>query len=324
MMRNPIRNEKGIALILVLLTVSVIVVLTLQLNVSSRAQVHEAANLSDGIRVLYIAKSGVFAGMGLLSEDRGDADTLNEAWARTEGLREQSKDYFDGGHLELIIEDESGKININRLVQGNEFNPGVKGALSRLLSQPAFKLQGQEVEDILNAIKDWIDPDSVVTANGAENAYYQGLGKSTTVRNGPMESIDELLLVRGISGELYRGTPERPGLARFLTVYGEGSVNINTAPKEVLRALAPSITEDAANRMDDYRKNPANSLTDPSWYRRVAGLNNTAIDAVTLVTRSEHFQLASTGHLGTMKRTIRGIVKRDSDRKLSLVAWRIG
>ena len=324
MMRNPIRNERGIALILVLLTVSVIVVLTLQLNVSSRAQVHEAANLSDGIRVLYIAKSGVFAGMGLLSEDRGDADTLNEAWARTEGLREQSKDYFDGGHLELIIEDESGKININRLVQGNEFNPGVKGALSRLLSQPAFKLQGQEVEDILNAIKDWIDPDSVVTANGAENAYYQGLGKSTTVRNGPMESIDELLLVRGISPELYRGTPERPGLARFLTVYGEGSVNINTAPKEVLRALAPSITEDAANRMDDYRKNPANSLTDPSWYRRVAGLNNTAIDAVTLVTRSEHFQLASTGHLGTMKRTIRGIVKRDSDRKLSLVAWRIG
>jgi type II secretory pathway component PulK len=73
------RNERGVALILVLLMVSVIVVLTLQLNVSSRSQVHEAANLGDGIRVLYIAKSGVFAGMGLLSEDGGDADTLNEA-----------------------------------------------------------------------------------------------------------------------------------------------------------------------------------------------------------------------------------------------------
>jgi len=101
MMRNPLRNDRGVALILVLLTVSVIVVLTLQLNVSSRAQVHEAANLSDGFRVLYIAKSGVFAGMGLLSEDRGEADTLNEAWARTEALREQSRDYFDGGHLSL-------------------------------------------------------------------------------------------------------------------------------------------------------------------------------------------------------------------------------
>lgn len=324
MMSRHLRNERGIALILVLLAVSVIVALTLQINVSSRAQVHEAANLGDGIRVLYIAKSGVFAGMGLLSEDRGDADTLNEAWARTEAIREQSRDYFDGGHLELVIEDESGKININRLVQGNEFNAAVKGVLTRLLSQPEFKLQAQEVEDILCAVKDWIDADSVVTGNGAENAYYQGLGKSVTVRNGPMESIDELLLVRGVTRELFHGTRERPGLARFLTVYGEGSVNINTAPKEVLRALSPAITEDAANRMDDYRRNPANALTDPSWYRRVAGLSNVSIDAVPLVTRSEYFHLAATGHLGTMKRTIRGFVKRDGDRKLSIVAWRLG
>ena len=92
----------------------------------------------------------------------------------------------------------------------------------------------------------------------------------------------------------------------------------------MLRALSPAITEDAANRMDDYRRNPANTLADPSWYRRVAGLNNVSIDAVPLVTRSDFFHLAATGHLGTMKRTIRGFVKRDSDRKLSIVAWRLG
>ncbi|HSD94994.1 MAG TPA: type II secretion system minor pseudopilin GspK [Syntrophales bacterium] len=323
-MKNPVDNKKGVALILVLLMVSVIVVLTLQLNVSSRSQVHEAANLGDGIRVLYIAKSGLFAGMGLLSEDRGDADTLNEAWARTEALSEQSKSYFDGGYLELVIEDETGKLNINKIVAGNGFNGALKGALTRLLSQPQFQMQDREIEDLLNAIKDWIDADSEVTATGAENAYYQGLGKTYTVRNGPMESVDELLMVRGVTKELFYGTPERPGLARFLTVQGEGSININTAPKEVLRALAPSITEDAANRMDDYRRNPANSLTEPSWYRRVPGLENTAIDSVTVVTKSEYFQIAAKGHLGTMKRTIRGIVKRDSGKKLSVVAWRLG
>jgi general secretion pathway protein K len=262
--------------------------------------------------------------MGLLSEDRGDADTLNEAWARTEALSEQSKSYFDGGYLDLVIEDETGKININKLVAGNGFNNAMKGLLTRLLSQPQFQLQDRQIEDLLNAIKDWIDADSEVTATGAENAYYQGLGKSYTVRNGPMESIDEMLMVRGVTRELFYGTPERPGLARLLTVQGEGSVNINTAPKEVLRALAPSITEDAANRMDDYRRNPANSLTETSWYRKVPGLENTAIDSVTVVTKSEYFQIAATGHLGTMKRAIRGIVKRDSGKKLSVVAWRLG
>ena len=180
------------------------------------------------------------------------------------------------------------------------------------------------MEDLLHAIKDWIDADSEVTATGAENAYYQGLGKSYSVRNGPMESIDELLMVRGVTRELFHGTSERPGLARFLTVQGEGSININTAPKEVLRALAPSITEDAANRMDDYRRNAANNLTEPSWYRRVSGLQNTALDSVTVVTKSEYFQIAATGHLGTMRRTIRGFVKRDSEKKLSVVAWRLG
>jgi general secretion pathway protein K len=323
-MKSPTRNERGVALILVLLMVSVIVVLTLQLNISSRSQVHEAANLGDGIRVLYIAKSGLFAGMGLLSEDRGDADTLNEAWSQTEALSEQSKTYFDGGYVDLVIEDESGKININKLVDGKGFNNAMKGVLTRLLSQPQFKLQDREVEDLLNAVKDWIDADTEVTGNGAENAYYQGLGKSYTVRNGPMESIDELLMVRGVTRELYYGTPERPGLARLLTVQGEGSVNINTAPKEVLRALSPSITEDAASRMDDYRRNAANSLTEPSWYKRVSGLQNAAIDTVTVVTKSEYFQIAATGHLGTMKRTIRGFVKRDSEKKLSVVAWRLG
>ncbi|HTZ40427.1 MAG TPA: type II secretion system minor pseudopilin GspK [Syntrophales bacterium] len=322
-MKIPARNDRGIALIIVLLMVSVIVVLTLQLNVSSRAQVYEAANLGDGIRVLYIAKSGLFAGMGILYEDKADSDTLNEAWAHTDSLIEQSKSYFDGGHLELLIEDETGKININKLVQGNAFNNTVRGILTRLLSQPRFKLENSEVESLVFAIKDWIDTDSEVTGSGAENAYYQGLGKPYTARNGPMESIDELLLVRGVTRELFYGTEDRPGLARFLTVYGEGQINLNTAPKEVLQALAPAITEDMASRMDDYRKNPANSLTDPSWYKKVTGMASTSIEGI-LTTKSNSFQIISTGHLGSMKRTIRGVVKRDSDQKLSVVAWRLG
>jgi general secretion pathway protein K len=322
-MKGAIQNNRGVALILVLLMVSIIVVLTLQLNVSSRAQVYEAANLGDGIRVLYIAKSGLFAGMGILYEDTADADTLNEAWAHTASLTEQSMGYFDGGFLELVIEDESGKININKLVEGSAFNNIMKGILTRFLSQSRFKLRDREVEDLVNAIKDWIDADSEVTGTGAENAYYQGLGKPYTARNGPMESIDELLLVRGVTRDLFYGTTEMPGLSSFLTVYGEGKININTAPREVLQALAPAITEDMSNRMDDYRRSPGNTLTDPSWYKKVSGMESVTIEGI-LTTKSDSFQIISTGRLGSMKRTVRGVVKRDGEKKLSVVAWRIG
>lgn len=323
-MKHPVRNERGVALILVLLMVSIIVVFTLQLNVSSRAQVYEAANLGDGIKVLYIAKSGIFAAMGLLAEDANDVDTLNETWARTEGLTEQTKAYFDGGRVELAIEDESGKIPVNKLVDGNGFNPAVKGLLTRLLSQPQFKLSERQVDEIVNAIKDWIDQDSEVTETGAENAYYQALDKPYAARNAPMESIDELLLVRGITGELFDGTEDRPGLARCLTIHGEGKININTAPKEVLRALAPAVTEDMAARMDDHRRNSANNLSDPQWVRKIGGMENVALDTALLVTKSEYFSIIATGHLGTMKRTVRSVVKRDNEKKLSVIAWRLG
>ncbi len=223
----------------------------------------------------------------------------------------------------MLIEDESGKINVNKLVEGSAFNNTVRGVLTRLLSQPQFKLRDREIEDLVNAIKDWIDPDSEVTGTGAENAYYQGLGKPYTARNGPIESIDELLLVRGVTRELFYGTTEVPGLARFLTVYGEGKININTAPKEVLQALAPAITEDMVNRMDDYRRNPGNILTDPSWYKKVTGMESISIEGI-LTTKSDSFQIISTGRLGSMKRTVRGVVKRDGEKKLSVVAWRFG
>ena len=209
-------------------------------------------------------------------------------------------------------------------MEGSGFNNAVKGVLTRFLSQPRFKLQDREVEDLVNAIKDWIDADSEVTGTGAENAYYQGLGKSYTARNGPMESIDELLLVRGVTRELFYGTPERPGLARFLTVYGEGKININTAPKEVLQALAPAITEDMANRMDDYRRNPRQQPDRSVVVQESYGMESMTLDSGMLSTKSDSFQIISTGHLGAMKRTIRGIVKRDSEKKLSVVAWRLG
>jgi hypothetical protein len=75
--------------------------------------------------------------------------------------------------------------------------------------------------------------------------------------------------------------------------------------------------------MDDYRKNPGNSLTDPSWYKKVTGMESVTIEGI-LTTKSDSFQIISTGHLGAMQRIIRGVVKRDSEKKLSLVAWRLG
>ena len=99
-------NQRGVALILVLLMVSIIVALTIQLNRSQRSEIYEAANLSDGIRLRYVAQSAFYAGEAILLTDKNAFDALTEDWARTEMLALKSEGLFDNASFRLLIEDE--------------------------------------------------------------------------------------------------------------------------------------------------------------------------------------------------------------------------
>jgi len=56
-------------------------------------------------------------------------------------------------------------------------------------------------ESTADAILDWIDPDNKQRPLGAEADYYSGLDPPVTPRNGPPESLEELLQVRGVTRE---------------------------------------------------------------------------------------------------------------------------
>ena len=64
--KRTLKNDKGVALITVILLVSVLVALAIELNRSARADIYDAANVSDGIKLTYIAKSGFYGAAALL------------------------------------------------------------------------------------------------------------------------------------------------------------------------------------------------------------------------------------------------------------------
>jgi general secretion pathway protein K len=226
-------NQRGVALILVLLMISIIIAITIQLNRSMRSEVYEAANLSDGIRLRYVAQSGFYAGEALLLIDKNAFDALTEDWAKTEMLTLKSEGLFDNGSFSLLIEDEGGKISVNRLVSGSGYNAPVRDLLLRLLTGPDFHLSQERAGEIVNAIKDWIDADDEVTGTGAEGGYYAGLDRPYAAKNAPLDCIEELLMIKGVTRELFYGTGDSPGLLMCLSVFGDGKININTAPKEM-------------------------------------------------------------------------------------------
>jgi len=318
-------NKRGIALILVIMVVSILTAVTLEMNRSSRAEIYDAANLGDSVRLLYIAKSGFNAGVGLLLLDKNNFDALSEDWADTDLIAAKSKTLFKDGHFEVPIEDESGKIQINRLVTGAAFNEDIRGLMTRLLMLPEFGLEERQVGEILEAVKDWIDKDDETTGTGgAESAYYRTLEQPYAVKNGPLDCIEELMMIKGVTKEMYYGTRETPGLGRLLTVYGDGRINVNTAPLPVLRALSKDMDIEAAESMDEYRREKDRDLADPAWYRTVPRMTNIQIDARLITTTSSVFRIISRGRLRGMSQTVNGVVVRGLDRRAAkILSWKI-
>ncbi len=324
-MIKAVMDNKGIALILTILIVSLLVALTLQFNTSMRSNLYAAANLSDGIKLDCIARSGFNGALAALYVDgtSGSVDTLRDDWAYIRAFSEASASLFEEGHFLVDVMDLSGRIQINRLVdeQGG-YNDAQRDILLRLLGLPEFGLDAEEAENIVNAIKDWIDEDNEETPFGAEDAYYLTLEKPYPCKNGPIEFPEELLLVRGMTRELFYGTEERPGISYFLSPKGDGKININTAPALVLRALSDRIDQDLAEEMIAYRMDEDNDLSNANWYKAVPGMGDIIIPADLITTSSTYFEIISEGIKDTLRRRITGIVERNNE-KLKILSWKV-
>lgn len=325
-MRALLKDNRGFALILTILVISLIVMLTLQFNISMRTDLTSSVNLKDGIVLNAIARSGFNCAMGLLSEDgsANEFDSLNEMWARPEVFSEVSGSMFEEGRFMVEISDLSGKIQINQLVDKNgKVVKAQRDLLERFLGSEVFGIDPDAITDLVDAIKDWIDTDDHVTRFGAENGYYNSLEKSYSCKNAPLEFLSELLLIRGMTKEFFYGTKEKQGISGYLSVYGDGRININTAPPIVLKALSKGLDDEMVDEILSYRLDEKNDLVDPNWYKEVTGQGHVVIDSSLISTSSSYFEIESKGIKDSMSRIVTGKVKREKGADVRLLSWKI-
>ena len=142
-------------------------------------------------------------------------------------------------NCEVLISDESGKINVNKITDDT------RAGFIKFLT--AYKLEELVAETITDSILDWLDEDDLHHINGAEKDFYASLPEPYEPKNGPFESIEELTLVKGITPQIFE-------LLRYhLTIYGSGKININFASKEVL-LYVPTVTQEMADAIIQFRK----------------------------------------------------------------------
>jgi general secretion pathway protein K len=196
----------------------------------------------------------VALGLSLLEEDAmniegttGPAfDALSDPWGPGIPYEE-----LGGAAVRCTIADEYGKLNLNALLRaggGGGAEGGEGGGVQELEPNPELELalravfmaRGAETDPV-DAILDWIDPDDEPRPEGAESDYYSSGDAGFACKNGPFDSVEELLMVRGVTPDLFFGDAEEDmlPLTDILTVRGhpQGKVNVNTAPREVLDAF---------------------------------------------------------------------------------------
>ncbi len=319
---RPVRaDERGVALLVTLMILVLVVGLVWDVFHIGARTAQTGAYGRDSIRAELVAEAGIGAARIALREDRKDNanDTLDEVWSRPVPPIE-----LGDGTIQITVEDEERKFDLNKLVMTNGNAPDEKRiAIFRRL------LEILEIDPSLaDAVVDWLDNDNTPRVGGAESDYYESLPFPYKAKNDFFDTVDELRLVRGVTPEIFEK------LRPFVTVYGDGLINLNTAPKPILMALSGypgaadigTITEETADEIIAYRKDtPFQNVAD---IQKVSPLLSNLYHSVLVfrevtTVKSETFHIRSVGEVAGTSRVIDAVGIRTAGGAIQWRYWRV-
>ena len=329
-------DESGVALIVVLWVMVLLIALGTEFALSMKTEVDTTRNFKEDAETYYLAKAGIsLAKAEILSDvqfhswveekgfifgpvsseenEQGTVENQNtkqtlqfssltqpnstsKANSETEleapEPPQRTELPLGKGFINYSIQDENGKININT---------ASRDVLIKAMAANGLPL-GSERDTIIDSILDWIDKDDRHRVNGAESDYYEALSPAYSAKNGPLDSLEELLKVRGVTPELFYGSEEykseetsgtenAPGLVRIFTALGVSQFNPNTAERAVLEIMYPE------NQVDEILE----KKSERGWYNK---------------SKSTHFKIEATGtfeHSPTQHTIVAIIEKQDAD-----------
>ena len=258
---TPVRRpppEGGFALLLVLLLSLIMLPFAVEFGMQVMLESKTAVNVTSELQIENEIDGQYEIMLARLRYDaqENDTDSYFDTW-HDEELRSR-KSEETGVALTTHVFDEQGKFNLRRLANTNVAEKTkAKERLIRILTEfrrdTDFELSRTEAETWANQIAEWV-------------------GKGPTRANIPSPNmkdersiviLDELEFLPEVSDHRFsfllhdqaKGDETAAGLHRFVTIYGDGKVNLNTVQEVVLMAFFPRNPELAA-RILERRDNP--------------------------------------------------------------------
>lgn len=349
-MRIQPQRQSGIALIIVLIVIVALGILAGGFAYTMKVETKLARNASFDVEFEWLARSGIELAKYVLGQGsigpQGQVDSLNQKWAGGVGstndpLGDLPLDNYQLGNatISVKIEDNDRKFNIN--------------VADEMILRQAMILIGVDAGEsstIIDSILDWRDPDDDPHNSGTETDTYETFVPPYFAKNGPIDDLTELMLIRGVSPAIYWGSGaaghaavlnrpqmqsnfEEPvyviGLKDLFTPLSSRAVNINTTTATVLQ-IFPGIDENIAHAIIQGRAGPdgADGGDDDMPYRSPNDIARIGIlqDPQVLSQISRYFTVRSLVfnvivkvQLAGQTRTYTAILRRNSPRDIQVL-----
>jgi len=297
-------TDSGVILIALLWILTALSVIAISFSRESFMEVAAGRNVQSLEMSYFIARAGIETTIYQLLQKRSPSSLQSTAVSETPDPLDLGtvNGTFAGGSYQVDIQDESGKININLISE------------QQLTALVAASGIGQPDAGIItDSILDWRDTDTAHRINGAEDDYYQTMNPPYKAKNGRIDTVEELLLIRGVTPEYFYGRSEKApdgsvkylyGLSRLLTVYSVRSqININFAPLAVLKSI-PGMPEQAAEMIYERRRIKP--------FKDVAEMNR----EIPIPLSAQAMQLLTTGQSGILTLTAAAHTENSKARRI--------
>ncbi len=282
-------SEKGMAVVLTLLIMAMITAMVVEFVYGVYTTNAGLYNWREAQKLSLAAKSGISLTTKIISENQN-----RYSYTYPGSIEMPVENILKGfsGKVVIRVVDENGKFNLNSLVWPNgTTNETAFNSFIRLLKNLNLD------ENIAYRVTDWIDRDLEPRRRDSEEG----------AKNDYLDSVDELLLVKGIDSQAY------DKLSPLVTVYGieqvyNNLISINTASRAVIMSLDDNITEALAERVINYRAlEPFNRVSD---LVRVAGfegpLGQSLMNKITV--KASNFRITSVAEEDRIKRVIECVI----------------
>jgi len=309
------RRQNGFILVVVLGLVMLLSAVLFAFNRKTLTRMETAESFREFEQARHCAQAGLGIAIAAI---RDVNDLCNDP--RYAKLRTGREEFSIGeGTCTLTIAGAGGRLNVNRLKDsGGQLDRTQIDQLLRLID-----LINRDHTDsarigygLVPALIDWIDADDEVTRlsfisrdnQGAENHYYAALDPAYQCHNQPMDTIEQLYWVKGV-------TPEAFAILRdLLTTAGEGRININAAPKLIIECLSEQMDPVLAQVIVQRRElKPFANVTE---LKDVPGMTDTIFQAIrnTITTDSKeaHYRVSTRGKVGNRICETEALLRRNT------------